>query len=128
MGPRRHHRLLLVGGGHDLLRAVPERGHAGPRGRIPQLPPRLADGGARLPHLLRHHAEAGEEVRTDKVTLKTPATIFSHSRPSVAFSLILGGICCIVEPFIPASIRWLDVGLFMLGKVREQQHHAGIFE
>lgn len=38
-------------------------------------------------------------------------------RPSVAISLVIGGLSCILDPFVPTSIVWLDIGLFLVGKL-----------
>ncbi len=41
---------------------------------------------------------------------------FSH-RLSLSVSFLVGGACCIAEPFVPDDLAWLNIGLFMLGKV-----------
>ncbi|TRY62040.1 hypothetical protein TCAL_08477, partial [Tigriopus californicus] len=38
-------------------------------------------------------------------------------RKSISISLLIGGVACIIGPFVPTDMEWLTIALFLLGKM-----------
>lgn len=38
-------------------------------------------------------------------------------RKSISISLLIGGVACIIGPFVPPTMEWLTIALFLLGKM-----------